>query len=279
MRAPALRFALAGAALFAVFHRSLATPPATSAGGATVTAASADASDDALLFEVALTAGLDHTDRLVRARLVNLGRYLSLAPEGADDAAFEAGARDLNLVRSDPIIRRHLIDLMHLTANTLPPSVLPSDAELRAYYGAHRETYTLPARVRFTHVYLSRDRRGTHLADDAAAMAARLQGANAGAGAALGDGFARGAEIGPASETELSRIFGPAFATAAIALPPHQWSAPIASSYGLHIVWIEERLDPAPQPFADVRGQLLHAWLREHRAEQLAASLSALRGG
>lgn len=277
MRAPGLRFALAGAALFVVVDRSPAPAPATRI--AADANAGAAGTDDALLFDVALDAAVDRTDPLVRARLANLGRYLSLVPAAADDGAAERAARALGLVHSDPIIRRHLIDLMHLTAKTLPPSALPSEAELRAYYDQHRDDYAPPPRVRLAHVYLNRDRHGARLGEDAGVLALRLRDQGADAGSGLGDPFARGARIGPATEAELTRIFGPTFAAAALALPPRQWSAPIASSYGLHIVWVDERLAGAPPPFETVRGQLLHAWLRQRRADQLAASLSALRGG
>lgn len=275
MRAPALRFALAGAALFVIVDRLAAPARPTQTAADQNSAASGD---DALLFEVALNAGLDRADPLVRARLANLGRYLSLVGATADDAEAERAARTLGLVHSDPLIRRHLVDLMHLAAKTLPPSALPSEAELRAYYDRHRDDYALPPRLRLTHVYLNRDRHGARLLETADAMAVRLHGQRADAGAGLGDAFARGAQVGPATEGELTRIFGPAFAAAALALPPRQWSAPIASAYGLHIVWVDEHLDAAPQPFEAVRSRLLHAWLRERRADQLAASLSALRG-
>lgn len=272
MRTPALRFALAGALLFFAANHWGAPRHATGP------AVSAEA-EDALLFDVALQSGLEQRDPLVAARLAELGRYLALAPDGADDAAFAQAARGLELVRTDPIIRRHLIDLMHLTAKTMPPAALPSERELRGFYEEHLATYTLPRRVRLRHVYLSRDRRGGQLAGDAGAIAARLRDAGADAGAGLGDAFARGASFGPLNEADLGRVFGPAFAAAALALPPHQWSSPIASAYGLHLVWIDTSFDAAPAPFADVRGQVLHAWLRERRADQLAASLSALRGG
>ena len=272
VRAPALRFAIAGAVLFVALDRWIPAARPTIGGG------SAD-SEDALLLNVALDAGLDRSDPLVRYRLVTLGRFLGLAPDSADDVAVEGQARTLGLVHSDPIIRRHLIDLIHLTAASLPPAALPDDAELRRYYASHADAYTLPDRLRLTHVYLSRDRRGAHLVGDAAALAAQLQGRGADAAAGLGDAFARGARIGPASAAELRRIFGAELAAAVAALPVGEWSSPIASSYGEHIVLVEERLASAPPPFEDVRGQLLHAWLRERRADQLAASLSSLRGG
>jgi hypothetical protein len=275
VRAPALRFAVAGALLFVGSNR---WAPASHPLPALPPTAAAEGGEDALLLEVALAAELDRTDPLVRDRLRSLARFLALAPEAADDATLEREARALGLVRSDPIIRRHLVDLMRLAAAALPAAALPDEDGLRTYYAAHLDAYTLPARVRLTHVYLSRDRRGSQLAGDAAALADALSGRGGGAGAGLGDPFLRGPAFGPATTTDLARVFGAGFADAVTALPVGRWSRPISSAYGLHLVWVEERLAPAPAPFEAVRNQVLHAWLRDRRADQLAASLASLRG-
>ena len=263
MRAPALRFALAGALLYALLDWS---PPAA------IPAPAAAASDDELLLDLALAAELDRSDPLVRDRLVSLGHFLTLAP-GAEPDILEREARNVGLVRSDPIIRRHLVDLMRLTAAALPPGELPDERALREYYAAHQDAYALPERVRLTQVYLSRDARGAEVARQAAAASATLRAG----GTVRGDPFARGQEIGPASNDELGRIFGPAFATEVAALPIGEWSAPIASAYGLHVVRVETRRPAGAPPYESVRGQLLHAWLRERSAERAAANLAGLR--
>lgn len=263
MRAPALRFALAGALLYALLDWS---PPAA------VPAPAAAASDDELLLDLALAAELDRSDPLVRDRLVSLGHFLALAPDAEADI-LEREARAVGLVRSDPIIRRHLVDLMQLTAAALPPGDLPDEPALRDYYAAHQDAYALPERLRLTHVYLSRDARGAEVARQAAAASATLRAG----GTVNGDPFVRGREIGPASSDELGRIFGPTFPAEVAALPIGEWSAPIASAYGLHVVRVETRLPAGAPPYESVRGQLLHAWLRERRAERAAENLAALR--
>jgi hypothetical protein len=262
VRAPALRFAVAGALLYALLDWTPAAPPRPAA-----------ADDDALLLDLAVTAQLDRTDPLVRDRLVSLGRFLALAP-GADDTVLEREARGVGLVRSDPIIRRHLVDLMQLTAAALPSNALPDDATLRAYYETRREAYALPERVGLTHVYLSRDRRGAAIDADAAQMVSALRRGDR----VQGDPFARGAQIGPATGDELARVFGAAFVEQVGTLPVGEWSAPIASAYGVHVVRVEARIAGGPPPFDSVRGQVLHQWLRERREQQLAATLAGLRG-
>lgn len=266
MRAPALRFAVAGALLYALLDWSPATAPP-------LPASSSEPADDALLLDLAVAAELDRTDPLVRDRLVSLGHFLALAP-GADDAVLEREARTVGMVRSDPIIRRHLVDLMQLTAAALPPSTLPDDATLRAYYETRHDAYALPERVRLTHVYLSRDRHGATIEADGAQAATALRRGDR----VPGDPFARGSEIGPATRDEVTRVFGAAFAERIASLPVGDWSGPIESAYGMHVVRVEARIAGGPPPFESVRGQVLHEWLRTRREQQLATNLAALRG-
>ena len=52
---------------------------------------------------------------------------------------------------------------------------------------------------------------------------------------------------------------------------------PIASPYGLHLVWIEERLPPATLPFAAVETRALHQYLDDRSDERLRDHLRTWR--
>jgi parvulin-like peptidyl-prolyl isomerase len=269
-------FVLLGALLFVLDTRWLPTAPP--AARRPVTVATADQIDDELLFHEALAQAIDRRDPIVRQRLVALARYLGLA-DAADDAALEREARALGLQRSDPTVRRHLIEMMRLTAARIGPPDLPDEAALRAYYAAHAERFTRPARSTLTHVYLSRDRHGDGVARAAASLLAELRAhaVSPEAAAALGDPFARGAHVSDASSAQLARSFGPEFAAAIDELPERVWSGPVASPYGLHLVFVEARRGPELESFASARNRVIHELLRERGAEHLRAALAALR--
>jgi hypothetical protein len=240
-----------------------------------ISAASADDADDEMLLREALAARLDEQDKVVRERLVSLGRDLRLAaPE--DQGGLERQARAVGLHRSDPLIRRHLIDMMRLVAGAPGAHPVADDAELRADYDAQPARVGLPPRVSFRHVYLSREQRGAGLARDAATTLAELR-ADAASAAAAGDAFVTGARIRGASGSAIARSFGPAFATTVLMLPEHQWSGPLESPYGLHLVYVERHIAAAPAPFAAVRSRLVHARLREQSARRLRTTLESLR--
>jgi hypothetical protein len=266
---PALHFVLAGGLLFAGVRVLLAHRAAPSA------AARSNGSDDALLLQEALALRLDDS-RTARGRLVELAQSLELA--GSDSAGLEREARALGLERSDPVLQRHMIELMRLAASSARQP--PDETTLRAYYTAHAEQFATPARVQLTQIYLSPARRGGAAATDAAALLARLrEGAlDADAAVALGDGFGRvGSRLGASSRDELARTFGAAFADAVFAQPTGEWRGPVASSYGLHLVRVETHLPVEVPDLARVRGRVLHAYLRERGADQLRDALAALR--
>ncbi len=303
VRAPALHFLLIGAVLLALsrwhdgrvgqapprpritltaddvarlreqWNQEHGSPPGPAAEASLV----ADAVDEEVLHRQALALGLDRRDPMVRERLIRLGAFLSEEP--AHDQALEGEARRLGLDRSDIVIRRHLVQMMRLAAGRLGPSDLPTEAELQTYLVGHPEAFAQPARVRLVHVYLSRDRHGAALEADAKRLLDELRRAPAGpeAAAARGDAFIRGAEIGPASEVDLARIFGAEFARAVEDAVPHTWVGPVASAYGLHLVWVSERVAAAVPPLAAVRTQVLHRLLAERSEERRYTRLQTLR--
>jgi len=270
LAAPA-RFTAAGALLF-IAARWWAPGPASLP--VEVASTAGDRSDDALLLRAAYAAGLSHS-RTVRGRLVNLAQSLGLADE-SDTNDLEREARAIALDQSDPVVRRHLVDLMTLAASAPPLSERPDEAALRAYYAAHADAYAIPERVQLTHVYFSRARRGASATADAAAALVELRGGSAAAGG-LGDGFSRGSVVGPATRDEISRELGATFADAVFALPDGVWSGPLDSTYGIHLVHIDARRPASLPAFESVRGRVLHSYLRERGAQHLQDTLALLR--
>ena len=237
----------------------------------------ADAVDEEILYREALALGLDRRDPAVRVRLRRLSEFLG--EEATDAQRPERDPRALDLARGDIVIRRHLVELMRLAATRLGPETFPPEDGLRAWYERHGTRFAAPERIRLTQIYLSRDRRQGALATDAAMLLDELRrfGVTPELAPARGDAFVHGASPGLVSPAELARLFGPSFATAIENAPLGQWSGPVASSYGLHLVWIHERLPAEPPPFAAVHSQALHQWLREYGEAQARERMRVLR--
>jgi len=262
LRSPAVHFVCLGAVLLVAsraWDRSTRVP--------------VDVDDEELLYQAAIDAGVDRTDPAVIGRLARLGQFVG--EDRGDEAALEAEARRLGLARSDVVVRRHLAHMMALAAGRLEPSDAPTDADLATRTGE----LTIPARVHFTQVYVSRARHGAATDADAAALLAALRDGRVAPdnAATRGDAFATGADVGPSADADLDRRFGPGFASALAAAPAGTWAGPVRSTYGLHLVWVRERIAAEAPPLDAVRGQLVHRWLSERSAARAQERLAVLR--
>jgi len=256
---------------FAAEHGS---PP----GPATEAALVRDAIDDEVLWREALAAGLDRNDPGVRERLVRLGGFLG--EDGARDRdALEREARRLGLDRNDVVVRRHLVEMMRLALARPSAADLPSDAELQAWLDDHAADFAEPATLRLTHVYLSADARGEAVAADAGRLLDELRAQHVGPdeASARGDAFIRGADVGPATVADVARVFGDEFARAVAEAPIGQWTGPVRSTYGLHLVWVLERTPGRVPPLDAVRSRVVLQLLDARGAARAAERMQLLR--
>jgi hypothetical protein len=125
------------------------------------------------------------------------------------------------------------------------------------------------ARLSFRQVFLSNERRGeANAVQEAARLLVALQDDPAGADAdAAGDPLPLRAELSDATESEVERTFGSRFAVALRDVAPGRWQGPIASAYGLHLVFVRART-PAREPMLEeVRERVQSEWLVQRRRE------------
>lgn len=228
-----------------------------------------------LLIRLARDAGLDRS-AAVELRLLQLARFLGLVPETADDEAAIAAARAMDLDRTDTVIRRYL----ETTAETLLASSADrhvDEAEIEIYYERNAGEFLAPRRVRMRHVFIA----GDTPEQEARAHALREQliaeAVSPAAAPALGDPFYGAQDTSLRSQRQLADGFGQEFARAVSALPVGEWSRPLPSAYGLHLVYVLEAEEERRRPLATVRDDIVARILRERRREALAQRLAELR--
>jgi peptidyl-prolyl cis-trans isomerase C len=227
--------------------------------------------EDELLFREALSRGLDQ-DRSVRNWLVEQMRVLE-PDTRLDDEQLHARARALGLDRTDLVVRRMLVQKMRLLAARTGERP-PSDDELRAFYAAHAAEYRTPERVTLWQVFLAdaAPERGERLLTELRRDAVPPEEA-----VRRGDAFAAPARLRSQSPADLARRFGPGFADALAGARVGEWTGPVSTVYGTHLVWIEARVPGGAPALHDLRGQLRERWLEEQRARRLADMLRSLR--
>ncbi|MES0874778.1 peptidylprolyl isomerase [Sinimarinibacterium thermocellulolyticum] len=226
----------------------------------------ARAIDAELLLAEALRLELDVLDPVARQRLLMNMRFAFAGRRASEDALlFEA--RALGMPRSDPVVRRRLLQVME---RRLQAPALPDEATLRAYVQANAARYARPARHGFRQIWFAR-------ADDARIAEVRAALARGEVPAHSGDAFLLGARQPPATTEQIAQRFGTAFAQAVESAPLERWTGPLASVYGTHFVFVEQRSAAQPPDFDAVRGRAAAAWAVEQRAARRHAALQALR--
>ena len=172
----------------------------------------------------------------------------------------------MGLDRDDTIVRRRLRQKLEFLTEETAETAPPSDAELQTFLQQQPDAFRVEPRLAFQHVYVSRDRHGD--ATDAAARQLLGQlstGAAAPDIAALGDPFLLPPEFALSSRSDIARLFGDAFATQLQDLEPGHWAGPIESAYGLHLVFVRERMDGRVPALAEVRQAVQREWLAARR--------------
>ncbi len=231
--------------------------------------------DDEILFREGLALGLPAGDGALRQRLVANARFLGFGSEDEETLLREALA--LGLERTDPVVRRGVVLRMRSLLERPPSDDDPPADEIRAHYEANASRYVEPARVRLSHVYVSRS--DADAEERARALRARLVEPEASVddAIALGDPFLRGHHQALRTQREVAGIFGAAFAQRVFGLAAGEWSEPVESAYGLHLVFVHERAAERPRPLEEVRARVV-AEIRARQGEDaLRHALARLR--
>lgn len=184
----------------------------------------------------------------------------------------------MGLDRDDTIVRRRMAQKVEFMFNDLVDAAEPTDEELLRYLEANPGKFTESARTTFFHVYLNADRRGDAVTTDARQVLRLLQtNASAVDPAAAGDVFMFGYEFEDQSDREVSRMFGADFSSAIGKLEPGSWQGPVASGYGLHLVYVKQRTEAWLPPLSEIRDAVLYALLAERREQANQAFYETLR--
>jgi len=203
-----------------------------------------------------------------------------LIDEYVEEEVLYREALAMGFERGDLIIRRRLVQKMEFLLEDLSPGAEPTDAALQDWLTRQAEDYAAPARVEFDHVYLSRDRRGGALEADAAATLASLTAAmSADEAARLGDPSMLPSRQSLRTFERVGRDFGGDFAAALSALPAPSsgdWSGPIASSYGLHLVRVRELVPARDALLDEVRDEVRRDYEKAERHAGRKAQVAEL---
>lgn len=263
---PTLHFLIIAAAVFAA-HAWLVPPAANEPGG------------DVIVVPAQLVAGL-RQDFIGRTGSAPSESELNgLIDEHVDEEVLYREALALGLDRHDVVVRRRLVQDMRFLLQDVSATEEPTEAELTEFVRRQPERYGVPVRITFSHVFLSADRHGPSTEHDAIALLERLRAEEPSPrdAAKSGDPFMLGHRFARQTRDQVASRFGSRFADTLVTLPVKAWSEPIASPYGMHLVWVDEHLDAGPPQLNRVRNQARRDFVAERRRQIERRKIAELR--
>ncbi len=199
-----------------------------------------------------------------------------LISQFVEEEALAREAERLGLAEGDEIVKRRLAQKMRFIAAATGSDDDPSDAELESWFSENRDRFNIAERRSFVHVYFSPERHGEQVEN--VARAAREQLTSGTDWRRLGDPFMQKRSYVTVPQGEVQRAFGPDFASALFKLPAGEWSQPIGSAFGLHLVRIEAVDDAAEADFAANRARIREAYVEAMGEARTRAEINRIIG-
>jgi len=204
------------------------------------------------------------------------GELQGLVADLVNEELLAREAQAMGLGEDDTIIRRRLAQKLKFLVEDTSRLAVPTDAELRQYFEANAVRFEDSPRVSFSHIYFNPEDREDP-AKDAGLVLARLSAKPGMDVAELGDRFLLEAEMINADRQAVASAFGDEFADALLAVELGEWSGPLKSGYGTHLVLISARQAARKPAFEAVRDKVADEWRRESEEKVSQDYLARLR--
>jgi hypothetical protein len=186
-------------------------------------------------------------------------------------------ARAVGLDDNDVIVRRRLAQKLTFLIDDTLKLAEPTDSELQQLYNQGSDLYRTDARISFTHIYFSPNRRADARSDAKDTLALLVKAEAVPAASELGDPSLLEREFHDETEQAIAAAFGPDFARTVFSSEPGAWSGPIKSGHGLHLVRVSHVETARLRPFSEVHMRVVEEWQRSQQVMAKERYLAELR--
>ena len=176
-------------------------------------------------------------------------------------------ALNRNYDRDDIVIKRSLVRKMDFLAEGQVQAKDITDDEIKAYYNLRQERYRIPPVISFTHIYFNLDQRGEFTENAVREEIDKLKETSPDDLdlADHGDRFMLNNRYARQTPREIKSQFGEEFSTKLTSLDPGKWHGPIPSGYGLHAVYVTDRVSSRIPDWEGVKSQIMNDILLEEK--------------
>ncbi|MBB4509628.1 peptidylprolyl isomerase [Rhizobium leguminosarum] len=176
-------------------------------------------------------------------------------------------ALEIGLDRDDTVVRRRLRQKMEFLNAADAETLTASDAELDAYLKANAATFEIDPMLAFQQIVLNPQRHGEAIEQKAAAILEVLLSQPAADPTSLGDASLLPPELPLTSKTSIGQSFGADFAEELDKISAGQWTGPVKSGFGLHLIRVSERVPGRVPALEVVRDAVAREWTNAKRKE------------
>jgi peptidyl-prolyl cis-trans isomerase C len=175
-------------------------------------------------------------------------------------------AKRLGLDQDDLIIRRRLRAKMEALEDASADALEPSDAELQSMIDRNPARYAEGARISFDQIFLS--------TGNGTAERARLSAGES--AASLGQPAPLSRQFEAADSADIDAQFGEGFTARLVKLPLGEWSGPVQSGLGNHLVLVHTIVASAPPKLDQIRTRVENDWRADARLRKRDAGFKTL---
>jgi hypothetical protein len=177
--------------------------------------------------------------RLTWQRPPTEGEFRGLVEEYLKEEVLYREALEMGLDRDDQIIRRRMRQKLEFLTSDVVEAFEPTEQELQSHLTENADLYRREATVSFLQIYF---RQSDDVAADrvrATSVRDRLLADPGLDPRQLGDPFMHPLAQGGLRERDVASAFGAEFAAEVVGLPIGEWSGPVESAFGLHVVRVD----------------------------------------
>jgi len=177
-------------------------------------------------------------------------------------------ALSLGMDKDDFVIRRRLGQKFELMSDDLAGIKTPSEEELQAFLQTNQELFKIDAQIAFRHVFIDVAKRGKPADDEAARLLAVLSAKEKATNPdLLGDPLMIPKKFSLTPLGEIAKFFGESFSLELEKYKPGQWSGPVQSGYGLHLVRVTEYIAEKLPHLDEIRKIVEWEWAESYRKD------------
>lgn len=176
----------------------------------------------------------------------------------------------MGLDERDSIVRRRMMQKFDFLFGNGAADLTPEDDVLQNWYNPNAPEFSLSPTISFTHLWFSPDTRGANAKSDAAAALILLQSGDR----ATGDPFPFDVSFTNATPIEVRNVLGPEFTAAVFDAPTNEWTGPIQSGLGIHLIHVTQKTEGSAIPFQEIRDLILQQW-RETESDRILQEMIA----